>query len=66
MENGTESSVITRQTSDAADLPSQNPEHQAGRLELATRLLVGLLSSGSGELLRRVPGFRESRGSINA
>ena len=54
MENGKESSVIARQTSDAADQPSQNPEHQAGRLELATRLVVGLLSSGSGELLRRL------------
>ena len=54
MENSQESSVITRQTSDAADLPSQNPEHQASRLELVTRLVVGLLSSGSGELLRRL------------
>jgi len=52
MENGKESSVIARQTSDAADNPSQIPEHQAGRLELVTRLVVGLLSSGSGELLR--------------
>jgi len=52
MENGEESSVIARQMSDAADRPSQMPEHQAGRLELVTRLLVGLLSSGSGELLR--------------
>ncbi len=52
MENGEESTVLSRQTNDVADLPSQNPVHQAGRLELVTRLLVGLLSSGSGELLR--------------
>ena len=59
MENGKESSVITRQTSDAAELPSQNPEHQAGRLELTTRLVVGLLSSGSGDLLRRLDELQE-------
>jgi hypothetical protein len=54
MENGDESTVLSPQTSDAADAPSRLPEHEAGRLELATRLLVGLLSSGSGELLRRL------------
>jgi hypothetical protein len=62
MENGDENTVLARQTSDAAGNAAdsaaisraQIPADQAGRLELATRLLVGLLSSGSGELLRRL------------
>ena len=49
MENGDESTVLARQTNDAADSAAisraQIPADQASRLELATRLLVGLLSS---------------------
>ncbi|NIV39714.1 MAG: hypothetical protein GWN58_63005, partial [Anaerolineae bacterium] len=33
---------------------AQDPKRQAGRIEFATRLVVGLLSSGSGELWRRL------------
>lgn len=59
MENGDESTILSRQTGDAADLPSKLPEHQVSRLEFATRLVVGLLSSGSGELLRRLDELQE-------
>ena len=63
MENGEESTVLARQTSDAADsaatAAAQDPERQAGRLEFATRLVVGLLSSGSGELWRRLEELQE-------
>jgi hypothetical protein len=59
MDNNDEGNVLTPQTKEATGLPAQIPEHQAGRLELATRLVVGLLSSGSGELLRRLDELQE-------
>ena len=54
-----ESTVLSRQTSDAVDNTSHLAEHHAGRLEFATRLVVGLLSSGSGELWRRLEELQE-------
>jgi hypothetical protein len=54
-----ESAVVARQTSDAVAATPDLPEREAGRLEFATRLVVGLLSSGSGELWRRLEELQE-------
>ena len=63
MENGEESGVLVPQTSDVADSaafsPAQDAARQAGRVEFATRLVVGLLSSSSGELWRRLEELQE-------
>jgi hypothetical protein len=63
MEIGEENGVLVPQRSDTADsaafTPAQRPERQAGRIEFATRLVVGLLSSGSGELWRRLDELQE-------
>jgi hypothetical protein len=59
MDNDEKSNALSPQRTDAADLPSRAQQYRSGRLELATRLLVGLLSTGSGELLRRLDELQE-------
>jgi hypothetical protein len=52
MENQHKSIPVPRQVTDPAKDPVQEPH--AGKVALATRLLIGLLLSGSGELLQRL------------
>ena len=58
-----EGTVLVQQAGGALDSaahePAQQPDRQASRLEFATRLVVGLLSSGSGELWRRLAELQE-------
>ena len=53
MDNGDESIVVPYEVKDPV------PQPQAGKVALATRLLVGLLLSGSGELLQRLEELQE-------
>ncbi len=53
MDNEAESIVVPYQVKDPV------PELQAGKVALVTRLLVGLLVSGSGELLQRLEELQE-------
>ncbi len=64
MDSGDENAVLSHRTTGAADQPHLIAEHQAGRAVLATRLLVGLLVSGSGELPWRVDDPQAQRCSI--
>ncbi len=57
MENQHESIPVPRQVTDPAKDPVQEPH--AGKVALATRLLIGLLLSGSGELLRELEELQE-------
>ena len=59
MENGDESIPLSRQGKDGGGDTQVIPEQQAGRVALMTRLLVGLLVSGSGELLQRLDDLQE-------
>lgn len=59
MDTSEENNVLPPQVVDAAEQPSRTPRYQPGRLELATRLMVGLLSTGSGELMRRLDELQE-------
>jgi hypothetical protein len=57
MDNQDESIAVSHQIPDPAKDPVQEP--QAGKVALATRLLIGLLLSGSGELWQRVEELQE-------
>lgn len=59
MDNGDESNSPFPQAAGADGEPLRIPEHEAGRTLLATRLLVGLLASGSGELVQRLEELQE-------
>lgn len=59
MDNGDESTILSRQMADAADKSASIPERRAGRTALVTRLLVGLLVSGDGKLFRRLEELQE-------
>ena len=59
MDNGEENNILPPQTGDTAGLPSHASQGRRGRLELATRLLVGLLSTGNGALLRQLDELQE-------
>jgi hypothetical protein len=59
MDNDEKSNILPAQMVDAGEQPSRAPLYQPDRLELATRLMIGLLSAGSGELLRRLDELQE-------
>lgn len=59
MENGEERAPLSGQLADDGEVPQPIPKEHAGRAELVTRLLVGLLTSGSDELLRRLDDLQE-------
>ena len=59
MDNDEKSIILPAQMVDEGEQPSRAPRYQPDRLELATRLMVGLLSAGSGELLRRLDELQE-------
>jgi hypothetical protein len=59
MEDGNESTSLARQVKDGSGETRPIPKQHAGRAALATRLLVGLLVSGSGELLQRLDELQE-------
>lgn len=59
MEGENENTALSRQPTEVAEQQRQIAELQAGRVALLTRLLVGLLVTGRGELLRRLDDLQE-------
>lgn len=59
MDSGDGSRPLSRQENDGGGAPQPISRQQAGRAALVTRLLVGLLVSGSGELLQRLDDLQE-------
>lgn len=59
MDTGDESTPLSHQVKDGGGATDPVPRQQAGRAALVTRLLVGLLVSGSGELVQRLDDLQE-------
>lgn len=59
MEDGDKNSRHSHQEQDGSGVTGPIPRQPAGRVALVTRLLVGLLVSGSGELLRQLDALQE-------